>query len=113
MAMRRDSNDPKPAGGFADASGSESYFDQAAATWDDNPSRVELAASVAKAMGQDVPLRADMQIMDFGCGTGLITYHLAPQVASVTAADVSAEMLAALRRKAEASGMTHVQPLLL
>jgi tRNA (cmo5U34)-methyltransferase len=86
---------------------------QAAATWDNKPWHVELAASVARAMAEDVPLRPDMQIMDFGCGSGLITYQLAPQVASVVAADVSAEVLATLTRNAQTSGMTHVRTLLL
>lgn len=93
--------------------GLESGFDQAAQTWDDNPTRVELAAAVAAAMGREVPLRPEMRIMDFGCGTGLIARALAPKVASVAAADNSTEMLAVLGTKAKAAGLTGIRPFLL
>jgi len=89
------------------------HFDGAAATWDDNPARVELAKAVAGAILADVPLTSDMEIMDFGCGTGLITRELAPKVACVTAADTSTQMLAVLEAKAKASGLDQVWPLLL
>lgn len=87
------------------------YFDEAAATWDDNPTRVELAKAVTKGILAEVPLMADMVVMDFGCGTGLITRGLAPRVASVVAADMSTQMLAVLDAKAKASGLNNVQPL--
>jgi tRNA (cmo5U34)-methyltransferase len=93
--------------------GPGAYFDDAAATWDDNPTRVELAKTVAKGILSEVPLTPEMAVMDFGCGTGLITRELAPKVASVTAADTSARMLAVLESKAKASGLHHVQPFLL
>jgi tRNA (cmo5U34)-methyltransferase len=104
--MTPDSTDPRNANEAEETA-------EAAATWDSKPWHVELAASVARAMAEDVPFRPDMHIMDFGCGSGLITYHLAPQVASIVAADVSAEVLATLTRNAQASGMAHVRTLLL
>jgi len=88
-------------------------FDEAAQTWDDKPARVELAAAITAAMSREVPFGPEMQIMDFGSGTGLIARALAPQVASVTAADTSGEMLAVLAAKAKAAGLTTIQPLLL
>jgi tRNA (cmo5U34)-methyltransferase len=93
------------------SSGPGAYFDEAAATWDDNPTRVELAKTVAKGILAQVPLTAETMVMDFGCGTGLITRALAPKVASVAAADPSAQMLAVLDAKAKASGLNNVQPL--
>jgi 2-polyprenyl-3-methyl-5-hydroxy-6-metoxy-1,4-benzoquinol methylase len=111
--MTRDSNDSSKGDETKKTADSGAYFGQAAATWDDKPQRVEMAGIVAEAMRNDVPLRPDMKVMDFGCGTGLITRQLAPTVASVTAADTSAEMLAVLAQKAKASGLTNVQTLLL
>ena len=94
-------------------SGSASRFDQAAATWDDNPNRVELATAVAQAMAGAIPLAPQMQIMDFGSGTGLIARALAAKVASITAADTSSQMLTILEAKAKTAGLTGVKPLLL
>lgn len=111
--MTRDSNDLSNVNQPDDTADPGAYFDKAAATWDDNPRRVEMAGSVAEAMCRDIPLRPDMKAMDFGCGTGLITRQLAPKVASVTAADTSTEMLTVLAQKAQAGGLTNVQTLLL
>ncbi len=111
--MTPERTDREKVNGSEKDTGPVAYFDQAAATWDDNPRRVEMAGVVAQAMVRDVLLTADMKVMDFGCGTGLITRQLAPQVASVTAADTSAEMLAVLMQKAQAGGMRNVDTLLL
>lgn len=96
-----------------DQGDSTSRFDEAAQTWDDNPTRVELAGAIAEGVCREVPFDPEMQIMDFGSGTGLIARALAPRVASVTAADTSTEMLAVLEVKARAAGLTAIRPLLL
>ncbi len=108
-----DQNESTPGDMERRAEEARARFDEAAATWDDNPGRVELAKAVAGAILADVPLTSQMGIMDFGCGPGLITRELAPKVASVTAGDTSAQMLAVLEAKAKASGLDHVRPLLL
>ena len=95
------------------AGGPEAYFDKAAATWDDNARRVAMASVIANGIRDEIPLRPDMRILDFGCGTGLVTRQLAPHVAFVTAADTSSEMLRVLAEKAQAAGLKGVKTLLL
>ena len=85
-------------------------FDSAAATWDDNPHRRALARSVADAIVKAVPLRPDMRLMDYGCGTGLVTLALQPHVAHLVAADSSEGMLHTLGNKLQAAGITNVEP---
>lgn len=80
-------------------SGEKRNFDQAAAAWDDNPTRINLAKDVAKAILKQVLLTPDMDVMDFGCGTGLLTALLQPYVNSITGIDSSNGMLAALNSK--------------
>lgn len=92
---------------------STSRFDKAAETWEEKPARLELAAAIAKAIWEEVPLTPEMEIMDFGCGTGLIARALAPRVRLVTAADTSAQMLAVLEAKAKEAGLEGINPLLL
>ena len=111
--MSDHANDPKPQGEPAETIGSTSRFNEAAQTWDDKPARVELATAVAAAIGRAIPLGPEMRIMDFGCGTGLISRALAPKVALVTAADTSIEMLMVLKTKARAAGLTRIRPFLL
>jgi tRNA (cmo5U34)-methyltransferase len=88
-----------------------SRFDQVANTWDDDPNRVALAHAVASAIGREVGLSLSMDVLDFGCGTGLLTLALQPHVRSVTGADTSAGMLDVLAQKARASGLDSVRVL--
>ncbi len=74
-------------------------FDRVAADWDNNPTRVALARAVVDAIRAAVPLRAEMQALDFGAGTGLVTLGLLASVKSVTAVDASGEMLRVLDDK--------------
>jgi ubiquinone/menaquinone biosynthesis C-methylase UbiE len=84
-------------------------FDRAAAEWDANPTRGEMARRVAEAIRQAVPLRKDMDVLDFGAGTGLLTLALLPDVHAVTAVDASAGMLGVLEGKLQALGIANVR----
>lgn len=84
-------------------------FDKVASSWDEEPRRVKLAADVAKAVMREVELSRDMDVLDYGCGTGLVTLHLQPHVRSVTGADTSKGMLEVLQRKVAESGIANVR----
>jgi ubiquinone/menaquinone biosynthesis C-methylase UbiE len=77
----------------------KTYFDQAAASWEDNPVRVELARAIANAITRQVPLSGEMQALEFGCGTGLVSMNLAGNVGRILAVDTSTGMLDVLERK--------------
>ena len=84
--------------------GQPTYFDQAAATWDDKPARVALMKAVVEAIIRQIQPTSAMDMLDYGCGTGLASFFLAPHVGTVTAADSSDGMLAVLRKKIDQSG---------
>jgi ubiquinone/menaquinone biosynthesis C-methylase UbiE len=86
--------------------GQKRDFDSAAATWDENPARVKLAHDVARAMLDTIRLTPDMDVLDFGCGTGLLTLGLQPHVRSITGVDSSPGMLEILRKKIASLGIT-------
>jgi tRNA (cmo5U34)-methyltransferase len=88
-------------------------FDQAAATWDEQPRRLKLARAVADEIARQIRLSRDMDVLDFGCGTGLLTLALQPLVRSVTGADASSGMLDVLRQKVQAQGLANVETILL
>lgn len=86
-------------------------FDAAAARWDANPMRVQLATATYRAIAAAVPLTPTMRALDFGCGTGLLTFLLHPHVGTITGADSSAGMLATFREKALTFGLDDVATL--
>jgi 2-polyprenyl-3-methyl-5-hydroxy-6-metoxy-1,4-benzoquinol methylase len=87
-------------------------FDRAAGQWDQKPERVKLAGDVAAAIMQKVPLSTAMDVLDFGCGTGLLTMWLQPHVRSVTGIDTSRGMLDVLDAKIRERGVGNVRTLL-
>jgi ubiquinone/menaquinone biosynthesis C-methylase UbiE len=83
-------------------------FDKEAAQWDANPGRVKLAADVADAVIRAAAPSRHMDVLDFGCGTGLVTLRLQALVRSITAADSSQGMLDVLQEKIRNLGLNNV-----
>jgi ubiquinone/menaquinone biosynthesis C-methylase UbiE len=83
-------------------------FDKEAAAWDENPTRVKLARDVAEAIITEARPGREMEALDFGCGTGLVTLRLQPLVKFITGADSSAGMLAVLADKTGKQGLANV-----
>jgi len=74
-------------------------FDREAATWDTQPLRVKLANDVANAILEEIAFTQPMDVLDFGCGTGLVTLRLQPLVRSIVGVDSSQGMLDVFRSK--------------
>jgi ubiquinone/menaquinone biosynthesis C-methylase UbiE len=79
-------------------------FDARAATWDDDPTKVERAQAVADEIAARVPLSRAMRALEYGCGTGLLSFMLRGRLGDITLADVSAGMLAVASRKIADAG---------
>ncbi len=84
-------------------------FDKEAAQWDANPGRVKLAHDIADAMIREVHPTREMDVLDFGCGTGLVTMRLQPLVRNITGMDSSRGMLAVLEAKVRGQGSVNVR----
>lgn len=89
----------------------QTRFDAAAASWDQNPTRAQLVQDLSAAIRQAVPLDKNMRMLDFGCGTGLITLALKPLVGAVLGLDTSRGMLDELEAKLTAGGIADVTTL--
>lgn len=90
-------------------SDSKRDFDQDAPSWDDKPSRVKLAKDIADAIRSEIKLNSSMDVLDFGCGTGLLTLQLQPFVRSITGIDSSQGMLDVLNTKVKNQNLTNVK----
>jgi tRNA (cmo5U34)-methyltransferase len=88
-------------------------FNIRAATWDNNPQRVALSGAIVNAILGKIPLTKEMELLDYGAGTGLVSLGLQPYVKSVVAADSAAEMLNRLTEKALTGNIPNVRTILI
>jgi ubiquinone/menaquinone biosynthesis C-methylase UbiE len=80
-------------------------FDDAAATWDDDPSHEKRQVAIAQAIKEAVDLSPRMSAVDVGGGTGRLSILLADMVGSVVVTDPSAGMVRVARERIEAAGL--------
>lgn len=84
-------------------------FNKEASTWDEDPGRVKVANDIADTLLQEMKLTPEMDVLDFGCGTGLVTLRLSPLVRSITGVDSSRGMLDILNAKIEQGNINNVR----
>jgi ubiquinone/menaquinone biosynthesis C-methylase UbiE len=89
----------------------KSAFDRAARHWDSDPVKVERAQAVAQAIRVQVPFQENMRALEYGCGTGLLSFALQPFPGRMTLSDSSPGMLQQLRRKIRTSRLDNMHPL--
>ncbi|MEZ5372900.1 MAG: class I SAM-dependent methyltransferase [Microthrixaceae bacterium] len=87
-------------------------WDDYAGGWDDDPAARAYATAAHRSLIAALSahrLRLDgLQVLDFGCGTGLLTERLARDCGSVHAVDTSEAMLGVLNDKIDRNGWPHV-----
>jgi ubiquinone/menaquinone biosynthesis C-methylase UbiE len=86
-------------------------FDSRAKNWDEAPGRIERANAVAAVMREHARLSSGMSALEYGCGTGLLSFALQADLGQITLADSSAGMLEVLKEKIAASGARNMTPL--
>ena len=86
-------------------------FDSRAKDWDAVPGRAERAQAVAAAIRAQVTLSQSMTALEYGCGTGLLSFALQAELGHITLADSSAGMLEVLMEKIAQGGITNMTPL--
>mgnify|MGYP000014478779 CR=1 FL=1 len=74
-------------------------FNEKAKDWDKNEMVLQLSKATSAAILENIEFNDQMQVMDFGAGTGLITSQVAAHVGAIIAVDVSQSMLDKLADK--------------
>lgn len=85
--------------------GEHGRFDDAAATWDDDPGHEKRQVAVARAIEEALDLSPRMSALDVGGGTGRLSILLADRVGSVVVTDPSAGMVKVARERIEEAGL--------
>jgi ubiquinone/menaquinone biosynthesis C-methylase UbiE len=88
-------------------------FDARARGWDADPVKVERARTIAVAIANRLPLTTTMTALEYGCGTGVVSFALQPFLGRITLADSSEGMLQVLREKIVANDIRNMQSLAL
>lgn len=80
----------------------QEYFSKLSSKYD-NALSTQMTAAISRAVLQfatDVPtFTPETTVLDFGCGTGLVSLELAPHVGRVVGVDVSKEMVAVFNQR--------------
>jgi ubiquinone/menaquinone biosynthesis C-methylase UbiE len=85
-------------------------FDERAKDWDSDPKKVERARVVADAIRNAIPLTDKMTALEYGCGTGLLSFALQSDLGQITLADTSQGMLDVLAEKIAAANVKNMNP---
>ena len=79
----------------------EDLFAHKSKSWDMNSKRVQNAKGIAELIVKNIKLDKSMELMDFGAGTGLLSYFVAPYVKKIVAVDNSPSMLLEFKSKCD------------
>lgn len=84
------------------------HFDSKARQWDENPVFRERAEKIAAGIRAAVPLSQSMTALDYGSGSGLLSFPLRGELGHITLKDSSAGMLAVAEEKIAAQGVANI-----
>jgi ubiquinone/menaquinone biosynthesis C-methylase UbiE len=88
-------------------------FDLKAREWDKNQVHVERSAAIAQVMEKLIPLNKHMKALEFGAGTGLLSFLLADRLKEITLMDNSTEMINVVKGKINGKEIHHMKPVLI
>jgi tRNA (cmo5U34)-methyltransferase len=84
-------------------------FDHKAVEWDKNPAYHERAETVARAILKQIPLNSQMTALEFGAGTGLLSFMFKDMLRNITLIDSSAGMVRVTSEKIRDTGATNLK----
>ncbi|MCX6250664.1 MAG: class I SAM-dependent methyltransferase [Bacteroidetes bacterium] len=88
-------------------------FDQKAQDWDKNKMHIERTLAIADRLKKLIQEKPAMKAMEFGAGTGLLSFYLKDRFLEITLMDSSREMLKMAEQKMEAGDHSKIKTLFL
>jgi tRNA (cmo5U34)-methyltransferase len=86
-------------------------FDLKAADWDENPMHHTRAAAIAKELLRLLPDKQGMSALEFGAGTGILSFLLKDRLKEILLMDSSKEMVRIANIKIGATGVKNLKPI--
>ncbi|MEW6558504.1 MAG: methyltransferase domain-containing protein [Elusimicrobiota bacterium] len=75
------------------------YFDKEASKWDENPIYIERAKVISDEILKSIKVSNNINALEYGCGTGLLSFFLYKSLKSIVLMDDSSEMLKIVNNK--------------
>ena len=88
-------------------------FDDKAKDWDKDPKKVERAEIFAGEIIKETGNRKISKALEFGSGTGLVSFQLTNRIEKIVLADTSRGMLDVLKQKIEMENIRNMSPYLI
>ena len=89
-----------------------SSFDSRAREWDKDKMHMERSVAIALELEKMVPVTPSMKALEYGAGTGLLSFLLKDRFAEITLMDHSGEMIKVCEEKVAFLGTKHIKPIL-
>jgi ubiquinone/menaquinone biosynthesis C-methylase UbiE len=86
-----------------------SRFDEEAKTWDERPLRIKRSVLFAERLSEFIKTHGYQTGMDFGAGTGVTSFMLANELASITLIDYSSGMVEQINKKLAEKNVTNLK----
>jgi len=86
-------------------------FDDEARDWDNDPKKIERAIIFAEEINDFIKPGKTLNALEFGCGTGLLSFQLKDYFKTITLADNSEGMIKVLQDKIAKEGVKNFKPL--
>jgi tRNA (cmo5U34)-methyltransferase len=85
-------------------------FDEHARDWDKNEMHLNRSIAIANALEKMIPLHHSMRTLEFGAGTGLLSFLLKDKLSDITLMDNSREMIRVCEEKVDYYKTSHIHP---
>ena len=85
-------------------------FDSRAREWDKDKMHLERSIAIAAELVKTIPLRHSMKALEYGAGTGILSFLFKDRFTEITLMDNSQEMIKVCEEKVEYHKATHIKP---
>ena len=86
-------------------------FNEKAAGWDNNPMHWDRSEAIANEIVKIIPLSKEMTALEFGAGTGILSFLLKDFLKEITLIDNSSEMIRIINEKIETKKVKNLKAL--
>jgi len=87
-------------------------FNNAARSWDSKSIHAIRSEAIATNLLGRMMVRPEMNALEFGAGTGILSFMLADRFNNIVMMDSASEMVAVMQEKVDASGVSNLKPVL-